>query len=93
MSNKEIFNDPEIQAGMQVIGDYLRRRREELKLTQTELAAKAEIDFKIIIRTEHGRGCGLGTLLKMLRALDVCVLPEVIGLKGKSLAKMIKGWE
>ena len=60
------LSDPQIEAEL---GKRLRRRRVELGLNQTEVAAKAGLGRRTITAVENGHGCSLRTFVALLRAL------------------------
>lgn len=65
----------------QLIGMRIRERRKELKLTQEQLAEKADMDYRSIGAIERGeRNITIESLSKVANALDVSVsylLPQI----------------
>lgn len=55
---------------LQELGELIRDRRNELNLSQTELATKAKILQRDLSRIENGVNCEVKTLLKILSALN-----------------------
>jgi transcriptional regulator with XRE-family HTH domain len=53
------------------IGEFISRRRAELRFTQVALAKKARCDARTISRIEHGNAAKLDTLRFIAAALDV----------------------
>ena len=52
-----------------IIGERLRQERLNQNLTQTTLAAKANVARIVVQRAEAGRGCSLRSFLRLLREL------------------------
>lgn len=50
-------------------GDFLRRFREQLRLTQIEMADKAGVDRSLVARIEGDRDVRVGTLVRIVEAL------------------------
>ena len=76
--NFPFLSDSQIEAEL---GKRLKRRRVELGLNQSELAAKAGLGRRTITAVENGHGCSLRTLIALLRALGALqeldhLLPE-----------------
>lgn len=61
---------------MKTIGDRIRVRRKELKLTQPQLAAQVELDQSTISDIERGAGFSAHTLMRFARSLHTT--PEYI---------------
>lgn len=55
---------------LQELGELIRNRRNELGLSQIELAAKAKILQRDLSRIENGVNCEVKTLLKISSALN-----------------------
>jgi HTH-type transcriptional regulator/antitoxin HipB len=63
------------------LGDLLRRRREELELSQREVAERAGVSHSAIARVEAGsRRITLNTLLRIARALRTELIVQLDGL-------------
>lgn len=69
-------------------GKKIRKIRQDLGLTQEELAEKAELDYRSIGASERGeRNLSLESLVRVAKALNVnldTLLPVVEKYKGKS---------
>jgi transcriptional regulator with XRE-family HTH domain len=52
------------------LGRQLRELREQRGWSQTELARRANVDRTTIVRLEQGGGGSIGTLVRVVRALD-----------------------
>ena len=66
----------------QILGARIERYRIEARLTQAELAEQAGVGKRTLERIEAGRGAELGTLIRILRALNALdgferLLPEL----------------
>lgn len=66
----------------QILGARIERYRIEAGLTQAELAEQAGIGKRTLERVEAGRGAELGTLIRVMRALQALegferLLPEL----------------
>ena len=64
----KLANNQQIEAE---IGIRVRRRRLEMNINQTELAARAGLTRRTISSLENGQGCTLSTLIALVRALHV----------------------
>src|SRR5436309_1172165 len=64
-------NLPEMSDGaiLEVLGNRLRQERLNQNMTQEELAKRAGITRIVLTRIEHGKGCTLGSLIRILRTL------------------------
>lgn len=68
------------------IGLRIRQIRSERKLTQEELAEKADTDHTVISRIEGGRNLTVETLIKIANALDIStdyLLEESLNISAK----------
>jgi transcriptional regulator with XRE-family HTH domain len=54
-----------------LIGQRLKEQRLRRNLNQTELAERAGLARRTITSIENGNGCTLGTLIRIVRALDL----------------------
>jgi len=54
----------------QDVGEQARRLRQRRRLTQAELASRANISLSALKNLEAGKGSTLGTLIGVARALD-----------------------
>lgn len=64
--------NPPDKAVLKAWGAYLRRKRaDDLKLTQNELAERTGLDQGSISRAETGEGASLATVLRMAEGLGV----------------------
>jgi len=57
------------QAVLKEIGVRTRRERLNQNLTQETLAQRAGVSRRVILDLEGGKGCGLSSLIEILRAL------------------------
>lgn len=64
---KEISSPEELA---QAIGENIRSLRLQKNLTQNGLAARAGISMSALRHLESGQGANLGTLIRVVRALD-----------------------
>jgi transcriptional regulator with XRE-family HTH domain len=61
-----------------VIGNFVRRLREQMKLTQDELAARTGITYQYLSGLENGReNFSIGILESLGKALN-CPLPQLV---------------
>ena len=61
-----------------IIGNFVRRLREQKKLTQDELAARTGITYQYLSGLENGReNFSIGILESLGKALD-CSLPQLV---------------
>lgn len=58
------------QAILKEIGLYIKKKRQEMKMTQDELADKATISRSTLSLLERGEGITLSNFIKLLRILD-----------------------
>ena len=67
------------------LGNYLRRRRRELGLTQEKLAAKVRVRQRTISDVETSAAARFDTVLRMLAALDLelVIRPRTKGSPGE----------
>ncbi|MFO7560644.1 MAG: helix-turn-helix domain-containing protein [Desulfobacterales bacterium] len=63
------FSSMNNQAVLREIGDRTRRERLNQNLTQETLAQRAGVSRRVILDLEGGKGCGLSSLIEILRAL------------------------
>jgi putative transcriptional regulator len=56
-------------AVLKEIGVRMRRERLNQNLTQETLAGRAGVSRRVILDLEKGKGCGLSSLIEILRAL------------------------
>ena len=64
------FNET-IRKYSQIIGENIRRFRQEVKLTKVDLAKLAEVDRNTIIGAESGKNPQLDTIIKISHALKI----------------------
>jgi len=57
------------QAVLKEIGVRIRRERLNQNTTQETLARQAGVSRRVVLDLEAGKGCGLGSLIEILRAL------------------------
>jgi transcriptional regulator with XRE-family HTH domain len=57
------------QAVLKEIGVRTRRERLNQNLTQETLAQRAGVSRRVVLDLERGKGCGLSSLIEILRAL------------------------
>ena len=55
----------------ELIGQRLKEHRLQRNLNQTDLAERAGLARRTITSVENGHGCTLGTLIRLVRALDL----------------------
>jgi transcriptional regulator with XRE-family HTH domain len=65
-----------VRAGLRDIGENLRYWRKLLKLSQKELARRADVSVPTVQRLESGAGASVENLLKIAQALGT--LPDVV---------------
>ena len=53
------------------LGETIARLRDDLGMTQADLAAKASLTQQQLSKLEKAKGCNLETLLKVCEALDM----------------------
>ena len=53
------------------IGERISRQRLNRNITQTDLAVQAGVARIVVQRLEGGRGCTLGNLIRIMRALGI----------------------
>ncbi len=58
------------QAVLKEIGVRIRRERLNQNITQVALARLAGVSRRVILDLERGKGCGLSSLIEILRALQ-----------------------
>lgn len=63
------FNSMNNRAVLKEIGVRIRRERLNQNLTQETLAKLAGVSRRVVLDLEAGKGCGLGSLIEILRAL------------------------
>lgn len=63
------FSSMNNQAVLREIGVRTRRERLNQNLTQETLAQQAGVSRRVILDLEGGKGCGLSSLIEILRAL------------------------
>jgi len=54
---------------LEILGRRIRQERMNQNITQKVLAANAGVAIVVVQRLEGGRGCGLGTFIRILRTL------------------------
>lgn len=63
------FSSMNSQAVLKEIGVRTRRERLNQNLTQETLAQRAGVSRRVVLDLERGKGCGLSSLIEILRAL------------------------
>ncbi len=63
------FGEMNDLAILDLLGERIRRQRLNQNVTQSELAQRAGIDRIVLTSLENGRGCTLGSMIKILRVL------------------------
>jgi len=58
------------QAVLKEIGVRIRRERLNQNITQVALARLAGVSRRVLLDLERGKGCGLSSLIEILRALQ-----------------------
>ena len=61
---------------LSVIGEKIKRRRVSARLTQRQVAERANVALSAVGNIENGRNCALATLIQVLRALNALDLLE-----------------
>lgn len=75
---------------LNLIASLLKKRREELGLTQREVAKRGGIQQRQVSSFERGKDITLSTLLKLGTALDVEILPIPRDLTPRVMASIAK---
>ena len=55
---------------LDLLGGRIQKNRLNQNLTQTELAKRTGINRIVVTRLENGRGCTLGSFIRLLRSLS-----------------------
>jgi len=63
------FSSMNSQAVLKEIGVRTRRERLNQNLTQETLSQRAGVSRRVVLDLEKGKGCGLSSLIEILRAL------------------------
>lgn len=66
MKNLNELSDAAI---VQLLGERIQKERLNQNMTQTELAERTGINRIVLTRLEGGRGCTLGSFIRILRSL------------------------
>jgi transcriptional regulator with XRE-family HTH domain len=53
------------------IGERIKERRKEARLTQSEVAEKCGLSYQSVLNAEQDKSCTLETLTKICNALDL----------------------
>lgn len=85
-----MMTDDTLQQALRIIGDYLRRRREELGLTQTDVARRAGISLRTVQRVESADSwIGLKQFLQICEVLHL--FPTVVEMESDTeIAKALR---
>ena len=67
-NDSSLLTETQLEA---LIGQRLKEQRLQRNLNQTELAERAGLARRTITSIENGKGCTLGTLIRIVRALDL----------------------
>jgi len=59
-----------------IIGEKVKRRRVSARLTQRQVAERAQVALSAVGNIENGKNCALVTLVQILRALNALDLLE-----------------
>ncbi len=89
MNDLETLSDRGI---LELLGQRVQKERLNQNLTQAEVAKRAGIDRIVLTRLENGKGCTLGSFIRILRSLGKVnqldlFLPEP-GISPVQLAKL-----
>ena len=68
MTQPETLTETQLE---ELIGKRLKQYRLGQNLNQTELAERAGLARRTITSVENGNGCTLGTLIRLVRALNI----------------------
>lgn len=61
---------------LSIIGEKVKRRRVSARLTQRQVAERAQVALSAVGNIENGKNCALVTLVQVLRALNALDLLE-----------------
>ena len=61
---------------LSIIGEKVKRRRVSARLTQRQVAERAQVALSAVGNIENGKNCALVTMVQVLRALNALDLLE-----------------
>jgi DNA-binding XRE family transcriptional regulator len=87
------FDDLSDLAILELLGERVKRERLNQNMTQMDLAKRAGINRIVLTRLENGKGCTLGSFIRILRSLGKVAqldmfLPEP-GISPVQLAQLV----